>query len=335
MENRELYIEELIAKRLAGEISGEENLVLNEWLEKDPANQKYFESLKTIYTESAAAETVYEVDTDAAWNKLKKQIAENKETKVKTLPGTIIQPAKSNSWLRIAAMLIVIAGAAITLYIIQMRHTPEERQYATFDAASLFTLPDSSTIYLNKNSRATVTIADNERKVVLHGEGFFNVVHNEKQPFILEASGLIIKDIGTAFNVNATDEKHVEVLVEHGEVELAAAGKKVNLKKGDYSVYDKSSSEITKTQILDPNTLSYTTKIFVFENTTLPAVIVKLHEVYGTEISLADNLKFCRLTSTFRNEKIENILQVIAETLQLQLNKKGSAYYFEGSSCTE
>jgi len=64
-------------------------------------------------------------------------------------------------------------------------------------------------------------------------------------------------------------------------------------------------------------------------------VLVKLHEVYGTDIRLADNLKFCRLTSTFRNEKIENILQVIAETLQLHLDKKGNAYYFEGSSCAE
>lgn len=216
-----------------------------------------------------------------------------------------------------------------------MQNSGEERHYLTFDAASLFTLPDSSTIFLNKHSEATVTLADNERKVLLRGEGFFNVVHNEEQPFVVEAAGLIIKDIGTAFNVDATDEKQVEVLVEHGEVELAAAGKKVNMKKGDYSVYDKTSNEITKTKVLDPNELSYTTKIFVFENTSLPAVVVKLHEVYGTDIRLADNLKFCRLTSTFRNEKIENILQVIAETLQLQLNKKGEAFYFEGSGCIE
>jgi len=122
------------------------------------------------------------VDTDAAWNKLKKKIAEKKEVKV--------IPIRSTPWLRIAVMVLLVAGAGIALYIMRMKDIGEEHHYITFDAASSFILPDSSTIFLNKYSEATVTITEDERKVQLKGEGFFTVVHNEKQPFIVEAAGL-------------------------------------------------------------------------------------------------------------------------------------------------
>jgi transmembrane sensor len=327
VENRELYIEELIAKQLSGESTPEENAMLEKWLAAHPDNRSYYNSLQILYQESAAAESVLHVDTDAAWNKLREQIAEKKTVKADS--------ARSVSWLRIAALALLVAGAGAALYIMKMRDSGEERHYITFNASSLFTLPDSSSIFLNKNSEATVIFKKHQRTVQLRGEGFFTVTHNEKQPFIVEAAGLQIKDIGTAFNVDATDGKHVDVIVEQGEVELAAEGKTMHLKKGAHSIYDNTSHSIINIPLTDPNALSYTTRIFVFENTSLPAVIVKLHEVYGTDIALADNLKFCRLTSTFRNEKIENILQVIAETLQLRLDKKGAAYYFEGSGCSE
>lgn len=311
---------------MTGEISPEDDMQLQEWLNASEENRKYFNQLSLIYNESEFAEVTEEVDTDNAWNELKSKISEQK------VKG--IQPLHRTRFLRIAAMFLLTAGAGFLFYMM-MNNSGTEYRYAALDTPSLFTLPDSSTIFLNKYSSAIVTISEKERKTVLTGEGFFTVVHNEKQPFIVEAAGLTIKDIGTAFNVNAQDSSKVDVVVTEGEVELASKEQKLLLVKGDRSVFNKEDNSLKKLTATDANALSYTTKIFVFENTSLPAAIEKLREVYGTDIRVDDNLKFCRLTSTFRNEKIEVILQVIAETLQLKLSKEGNNYHFTGSGCTE
>jgi len=322
----ELYIEELIARKMTGEITPSENIQLQLWMDASEENRKYFDQLSYIYNESEFAEAVVEVDTDKAWNELKFKISEQKK-------GTII-PLYRKRFLRIAAMLLLTAGAGYLFYMM-MHSSGTEYRYAALDTPSLFTLPDSSTIFLNKYSTAVVTVSEKERKTVLTGEGFFTVVHNEKQPFIVEAGGLTIKDIGTAFNVNANDSSKVDVIVTEGEVELASQEKKLNLVKGDRSIFNKEDNSLKKLTSTEANLLSYSTKIFVFENTSLPAAVEKLREVYGLDIRVDDNLKFCRLTSTFRNEKIEVILQVIAETLQLQLSKEGNNYHFTGNSCAE
>lgn len=324
----EQYIEDLIAKKLAGEITPAEDVVLNEWLQ-NADNRKYYASLEQIFNEAPSIKEEQEVDTDAAWNKLKKQIHKKQSGDAKVIP------LRRNYFLRIAAAIIVIAGAGIALYINRSRINTTEFHYATLSSPALFTLPDSSTIFLNKNSIADVTITDKERKTVLKGEGFFTVVHNEQQPFVVEAAGLEIRDIGTAFNVDATDSVNVDVVVEHGEVALITKSKTVNARKGERVIYNKSQASLTPVSALDPNTLSYSTKIFVFENTSLPAVIEKLNEVYDSNISINDNLKFCRLTSTFRNEKIDYIVQVIAETLQLRIVKDGNRVLLEGNGCSE
>ncbi len=329
MNNSKLTIEELIAKHLSGETTPEELHLLNDWLNKDMANQKYYDSLETIFNDTASLKSNNEVDTDTAWDKLKSRIDDNKKAPAKVISITL------QAFLRIAAAIIIIAGAGIALYITSARNGDEQYQYASFESAAQFTLPDSSTIYLNKNSVASVSFSKKERKVVLQGEGYFTVVHNNERPFIVSASGLEIKDIGTTFNVDASDSNHVDVVVEHGEVQLSAGKERMNISKGERSVYSKSDHTLSKLSIADPNAFSYSTKIFVFENTSLPAVILKLNEVYGTNITISDNLKFCRLTSTFRNEKIEYIIQIIAETLQLTVTKKDHIILMDGSNCPE
>jgi transmembrane sensor len=327
--NSKQTIEELIAKHLSGETTPEELHLLNDWLNKDSSNRKYYDSLETIFNDTAGLKSNKIVDTDAAWDKLKSKIDQNKNTPAKVFSIT------RNTFLRIAAAIIIIAGAGIALYIISELNNGEQYRIATNEKAKQFNLADGSTIFLNKNSVASVSFYKKERKVILQGEGFFTVVHNNEQPFIVSASGLEIKDIGTAFNVDASDSNYVDVVVEHGEVQLSAGKERMNIIKGERSVYSKSNHTISKLSVVDPNEFSYSTKIFVFENTSLPAVILKLNEVYGTNIVISENLNFCRLTSTFRNEKIEYIVQIIAETLQLTVVKKNNTILLDGNNCPE
>jgi transmembrane sensor len=84
-------------------------------------------------------------------------------------------------------------------------------------------LPDGSRVWLNAGSRLIYPefFADKNREVLLIGEAFFDVEHNEKQPFIVQTSDLRIKVLGTRFNVSAYPSDHViETVLTHGRVSL-------------------------------------------------------------------------------------------------------------------
>ena len=65
------------------------------------------------------------------------------------------------------------------------------------------TLPDGTTAWLNANSMLIYPeqFSDNKRSVKLEGEGYFEVVRNEKAPFFVETDGMIVNVLGTHFNV--------------------------------------------------------------------------------------------------------------------------------------
>jgi hypothetical protein len=62
-------------------------------------------------------------------------------------------------------------------------------------------------------------------------------------------------------------------------------------------------------------------------------VVESLNEVYETKIQLRGNLKSCRLNVTFKNEPIESIAEIIAETLNLKITFSEKEILLEGSGC--
>jgi transmembrane sensor len=81
-------------------------------------------------------------------------------------------------------------------------------------------LADGSMIKLNSDSAAEVRFSTRERRIVLaRGEAYFTVAHDSARPFVVEAAGVAIKALGTAFNVRIAAE-NVELLVTDGTVRL-------------------------------------------------------------------------------------------------------------------
>ena len=83
-------------------------------------------------------------------------------------------------------------------------------------------LPDGSTVELNDGSVLEVHFTAQERRVRLSGEAHFTVAKNSQRPFSVDASGVVIRAVGTAFNVRQ-DPTSVEVLVTEGKVCLLPA----------------------------------------------------------------------------------------------------------------
>jgi transmembrane sensor len=83
------------------------------------------------------------------------------------------------------------------------------------------TLADGSHIELNTNTRLVVQMSSKRRHVALQrGEAMFDVAHEAQRPFEVEASGYVLRAVGTEFIVR-TDESAAGLTVIEGAVTVA------------------------------------------------------------------------------------------------------------------
>ena len=332
MENEINDIDDLIGKVLAGEASADEQLRLDAWSRSSANNQKYFNQVKTIFEKVASHHVQLHFETDVVWKKIKKKLEKSKKAKTRFLPIFT-----NRTMLRIAAGVMFLMGAGFIAY--QWFNIPTETFSIASDVLTIQdTLPDGSTAFLNKKSSIAYEYNPRQktRRVRLKGEGFFEVNHEQEKPFVVEAQEVLIRDIGTAFNVKAYPESDtVVVTVKTGEVQIYTLNNKgLNLKVGEAGIYRKSLHEFSRLEKVDTNALAYKTGVLSFNNTDLKTVITKINEVYNSKIKLeTPSLAPCRLTVNFHNDPLDTVVEVIAETLKLTVTRKGKEILLNGPGC--
>lgn len=91
----------------------------------------------------------------------------------------------------------------------------------------MIVLEDSTKVWLNSQSqlRYPSTFAENERRVGVTGEVYFEVKKDENRPFYVETEGQVIRVYGTEFNVKAyEDEGTIYTTLENGSISLRRKG---------------------------------------------------------------------------------------------------------------
>lgn len=325
------YIDELIAKVLADEASEVELKEVLEWRLKSGDNERYYKESERVFSAMDTIGTSYTVDTDRAWNTLNARLEKSEAKIIPFYKRTTVLRAAAG--IALLALLTVVSKwfmneEAIQPIVLKAEKTTEKK-----------TLPDGSKVFMNKNSELSYAMtAKGERKVSLKGEAFFEVVHNEEKPFIINVDDVMIKDIGTAFNVKAFPENNtVEVVVESGEVQFySSSNVGINLIKGEKAVYNKATGHFIK-MLPTPteNTNSYRSKKFSFKETPLKEVVDQLNAVYELNIRLSDPaLEHLKLSVSFHNEEPNSIVEIIADTFDLEVEKKDGALILKQKSPT-
>jgi len=325
--------DELIAVYLAGEGSPEQQQEIENWIHSSEENKHYFEQLKTIFTASSQAQIKKNFNIDAAWNRVHK-----KSTKSNSIFSSYFNPFRESAYLKVAASLLLILSLSFLFYTIYRGSEPAELSFKSNSQVLKKTMADGTVIHLNKKSQLKYEQNYNqtERKLELIGEAFFDVKHDAQKSFTLVVGDLLIKDIGTSFNVKAYPQSdQVEVTVMTGIVELYIKKKlELTLKEGESASFDKHTNKFKILPYLDKNKSAYKDKIFVFENTELHTVVALLNDVYQCNITFSNpRLNSCQLTVTFENEGLDRILEIIAATFNFNITKSGNTILLEGNAC--
>jgi transmembrane sensor len=98
---------------------------------------------------------------------------------------------------------------------------------------------DGSHVWLNAGSSITypVPFENNERKVKINGEAYFEIAHNPNQPFKVVKGDIQITVLGTHFNVNAyDDETNLKVTLLEGSVKVNTQTKEQIIKPGQQAI---------------------------------------------------------------------------------------------------
>jgi transmembrane sensor len=123
-------------------------------------------------------------------------------------------------WLAAAAMLAMVLAGAIWL-----QQGSEIQTLATAVGQQRnVTLADGSVVTLNTNTIVETDLSRRVRQIYLRkGEAHFQVAHDRSRPFLVHAGDAVVRAVGTEFEVRLRSDRHVEVLVNEGRVEVQAA----------------------------------------------------------------------------------------------------------------
>jgi len=317
-------IDDLIGKHLAGEASAVETQQVEEWCARSPENQQYFEHLQVIFQKASLANDTSTYNADLAWRKVRAQLHTSPKTNFTHWP-----------LLRIAASVLLVSALGIWAY--QQFLSPVERtQLSSATTVVQDSLPDGTKVALNKQTALSVTYNTKKKqgRIKLKGEAKFEIKHEADKELIVEADEVLIRDIGTTFNVKAYPESNtIEVTVQEGEVQFyTQQNEGIFIQAGDKGIYNKQTRTFIKEQA-DTNVVSYATKLFVFEETDLQSVVEQLNAIYEKKITIGKNLERCRVTVNFQNEEIETIAEILAETLNLRISTTATDIMLEGEGC--
>ena len=140
------------------------------------------------------------------------------ELSVEPNPDLFAPPSRRRRRRVLAPVLALAAALVLGLFVWRPAPVPApQKSYLRVNERQA--LADGSLVELKDGSRIDVRFTPDERRVRLSGEAHFRVAKNPARPFIVEANGVEVRAIGTAFNVRV-EAGVVEVYVTEGKVRI-------------------------------------------------------------------------------------------------------------------
>lgn len=204
---------------------GEEQAALfNQWMEEWEAN---------IFSTPAPA-------VDQAWQRLQETIDSH--------TGRTVHMQWWHKAVAAAAIIVIIGCAAIWSFL---GSTATQTYLCSAPAGSKtqVTLPDGSKVWLNGGSSLAYTnqFNDDNRRVELHGEAYFEVQKHQGKPFTVHTQGYDVTVKGTKFNVSAYDNDSISTTtLMEGKVELSDGKQNLSLAPGDAVQLDKATGQLQR-----------------------------------------------------------------------------------------
>lgn len=181
-------------------------------------------------------------------------------------------------------------------------------------------LSDGSKIWINVGSSLSypTAFAGNERKVKITGEAYFEVVHNEKMPFIVQSGDLKVIDLGTHFNVNTYEDETTErITLLEGSVRIKKNDLSELLKPGQQaSMNHNGNSEIKVWKDVNMDeVMAWKDGKFMFDkNTDIATIMRQISRWYNVDIEYKGKTNQRFWGSISKDVNVSQVLKILETT---------------------
>lgn len=328
---------QLVARKVSGEASLEELRELEMLLREHP-ELAYEVHLFIRYFESPGEDKLAERSKPAAIQRFRERMGQEGLPNEVPVKKSGVFPRKV--WLTATS----IAAAVLVLLFVYLKNekpvSPERQLVSELKTMpgtrSKTILPDGSIIWLNSESDISYNkdFGVEKREVYLQGEAFFDVVKNEKVPFVVHAQTVKIVVKGTAFNVRSyPGSAKVQTSLIRGAVEV------IREEDPDHPIVLKPNEKITvvtkeetvltalasskeprvkletlkvKESVQVIPEVSWVSDQLVFDNESFADVVEKMEKWYNVEfLVLNERIGDIRFSADFENENLKEALEAL------------------------
>jgi transmembrane sensor len=118
-----------------------------------------------------------------------------------------------------AAAAVLVAAVGATLWLSKANET--QVVATAVGQHRNVVLADGTLVSLNTNTIVETNIGRRSREIFLRkGEAHFEVAPDRSRPFLVRAGDAVVRAVGTEFEVRLRTDRHVDVLVTQGRVEV-------------------------------------------------------------------------------------------------------------------
>jgi transmembrane sensor len=210
-----------------------------------------------------------------------------------------------------------------------------------FGKKSHLILEDGTKVWLNAGSRMAfpTKFTGNKREVFLEGEAYFEVAHNPSLPFIVNAGKMVVKALGTRFNLSAykTDNLFETVLIDgkvaisqqsilgfHKKETILLPNQKASFNQSDHSISVNNEPDVEFA-------IAWTEGWFKFSQQSVYEVLNKLQRYYDVRFVLEHPFSSTDLITGKLDlkESIEQVMTALEDVTNLQYRINGSNIYID------
>lgn len=237
----------------------------------------------------------------------------------RTVRGGPSQGSTSRSqpgWGRWAAG--AVSAAAIGLFLLVAVPSITMRMAAdhltTAGENRTITLADGTVVTLGADSAIASDLGGRERRVtLLSGEAFFDVTHDAARPFVVEAGGVGVTVLGTAFNVRLTTDA-ATVELERGAVQVAYENENTVLSPGEMVAVDRHTGAMAKNAIAREDIAAWRSGHIFVNDATIGSVVEQLQRYHSAWIKVPDGgLAAQRVTGLYDLRDPDRALRAIVQ----------------------
>lgn len=340
-------MESIIVRYLQGDCSEDELVMLLGWIRETAANRDMFVKIKQLY-DLRPKGGLYpsEEEVESCWQRLlakqgKFSLNESLSTPQNAKPQGKLRRIVTST-LRYAAVGLTFAVMAVAAQYLFFNKEPDPVfntiEVSPNSSLDRITLPDGSTVLLNSSTtfRFPDRFSSKVREVYIDGEGYFDIVRDEKKPFIIHANQQTINVLGTKFNVMdySTDDYAITTLYS-GRVKVLSsdidgqAAKEETLKPNQQVYLDKATARLTVSNIKPEMDRMWLNKTYHFHGEPLQRIVKRLEKLYHVNFTITDEkLQNEPFTGTFR------LTMTIGQVLDIMNSGKHFSYKMNGDSIT-